>query len=212
MKPGYFNSNQANARYAIGKPFLLKSLTDAYAMWSDSFQSTYMDCPYILPVVNYSMGIYLLYLYCIKEIETNQLIKTKNMKYLTTIGRILFALPFGIMGLNHFIMKSYYLGMMSTFIPGGGYTIIITGLALIAACISIIAKKYIQISCLLLALLLFLFILTIHVPGLFDPTDVTILSMHTKFSTLALIELMKDVSLMGGALMIAGIYRNENAV
>jgi putative oxidoreductase len=134
------------------------------------------------------------------------------MKYLTTIGRILFALPFGIMGLNHFLMKSYYVGMMSTFIPGGGYTIIITGLALIAACISIIAKKYIQLSCLLLALLLFLFILTIHVPGLFDSTEVIILSVHTKFSTLAFIELMKDASLMGGALMIAGIYRNEKVV
>jgi mono/diheme cytochrome c family protein len=31
---GLLYSNQANARYAIGKPFLLKSLTDAYAMWS----------------------------------------------------------------------------------------------------------------------------------------------------------------------------------
>ena len=131
------------------------------------------------------------------------------MKYLSTIGRILFALPFGIQGLNHFLMKSYYLGMIDTFIPGGGYTIIITGLALIAASISIIAKKYIQLSCLLLALLLFIFILTIHVPGLFDPAEVTILSMHTKFSTLALIELLKDASLMGGALMIAGIYREE---
>jgi len=131
------------------------------------------------------------------------------MKYLTTIGRILFALPFGIMGLNHFFMTSYYVGMMSTFIPGGGYTIIIIGLALIAACISIIAKKYIQVSCLLLALLLFLFILTIHIPGLFDHTPITILKMNTKVSTLALIELLKDTSLMGGALMIAGIYRNE---
>ena len=134
------------------------------------------------------------------------------MKYLTSVGRILFALPFGILGLNHFLMKSYYLGMVSTFIPGGGYTIIITGLALIAACISIIAKKYIQLSCLLLALLLFIFILTIHVPGLFDPTEVTIVSMHTKFSTLALIELLKDTSLMGGALMIAGIYREVKPV
>jgi len=131
------------------------------------------------------------------------------MKYLTTIGRILFALPFGILGLNHFLMKSYYLGMVSTFIPGGGYTIIITGLALIAACISIIAKKYIQLSCLLLALLLFIFILTIHIPGLFNSTIITVLSMQTKFSTLALIELLKDLSLMGGALMIAGIYREE---
>jgi uncharacterized membrane protein len=134
------------------------------------------------------------------------------MKYLTTLGRSLFALPFGILGLNHFLMKSYYLGMITTFIPGGGYTIIITGLALIAACISIIAKKYIQLSCLLLALLLFIFILTIHVPGLFDSTPITILKMDTKVSTLALIELLKDASLMGGALMIAGIYRDEKAV
>jgi uncharacterized membrane protein YphA (DoxX/SURF4 family) len=154
------------------------------------------------------MGTYLLYYILSKKIETNNL-KSKNMKYLTTIGRVLFALPFGIMGLNHFLMTSYYVGMMSTFIPGGGYIIIIIGLALIAACISIIAKKYIQLSCLLLALLLFLFIITIHIPGLFDSTPITILNMNTKVSTLAFIELMKDASLMGGALMIAGIYRNE---
>jgi uncharacterized membrane protein len=133
------------------------------------------------------------------------------MKYLTTIGRILFALPFGILGLNHFLMMSYYTGTVSTFIPGGGYTIIITGLALIAACISIIAKKYIQLSCMLLALLLLVFILTIHVPGLFDQTEVMIKTVHTKVSTLALIELLKAVSLMGGALMIAGIYKDEKA-
>jgi uncharacterized membrane protein YphA (DoxX/SURF4 family) len=154
------------------------------------------------------MGTYLLYYILYKKIETNNL-KSTNMKYLTTIGRVLFALPFGIMGLNHFLMTSYYVGMMSTFIPGGGYIIIITGLALIAACISIIAKKYIQLSCLLLALLLFLFIITIHIPGLFDSTQITILNMNTRVSTLAFIELMKDASLMGGALMIAGIYRNE---
>jgi putative oxidoreductase len=134
------------------------------------------------------------------------------MKNLTTIGRILFALPFGILGLNHFFMTSYYLGSVSTFIPGGGYSIIITGIALIAACISIIAKKFIQLSCLLLALLLLIFILTIHIPGLFNSTEVTILAIQTKFSTLSFIELVKDVSLMGGALMIAGIYRDEPKV
>ena len=70
------------------------------------------------------------------------------MKHLTTAGRILFALPFGIMGLNHFIMYNYLVGIASTFIPGGGWTVIIAGLALIAACISIIVKKFIQLSCL----------------------------------------------------------------
>lgn len=125
------------------------------------------------------------------------------MKNLTTIGRILFALPFGLLGLNHFMMYNFYAGIVSSFIPGGGFTVIITGLALIAASISIIAKKFIKISCLLLALLLFIFICTIHIPGLFD--------IHPERVTVALIELMKDSALMGGALMIAGIYQEQEA-
>jgi putative oxidoreductase len=120
------------------------------------------------------------------------------MKNLTNIGRFLFAIPFGLLGLNHFIMYDFYAGIVSSFIPGGGFTVIITGLALIAASISIIARKFITISCLLLALLLFIFICTIHIPALFDANPVRV--------TLALIELLKDTALMGGALMIAGIY------
>jgi len=121
------------------------------------------------------------------------------MKHLATIGRILFAIPFGILGLNHFFMKSFYIGIVSSFIPGGGFMVIITGLALIAASISIIAGKFVQISCLLLALLLLIFICTIHIPGLFDQAN----------SVIALIELLKDTALMGGALMIASIYHEK---
>lgn len=122
------------------------------------------------------------------------------MKQLSIIGRILFALPFGILGLNHFFMYNYYVGMVSSFIPGGGFTVIITGLALIAACIAIISKKFIQIACLLLALLLLIFICTIHIPGLFEPAT----------ASMALIELLKDTALMGGSLLIAGIYKEEH--
>lgn len=118
------------------------------------------------------------------------------MKQLSNIGRILFALPFGILGLNHFLMYSYYVGIVSSFIPGGGFTVIITGLALIAACISIIIKKFVRLSCLLLALLLLIFIVSIHIPMLFDARQAPI----------ALIELLKDTSLLGGSLLIAGIY------
>ena len=123
------------------------------------------------------------------------------MKSLSAIGRILFALPFGIMGLNHFFMYNYYVGIVSSFIPGGGFTVIITGVALIAACIAIVLKKFIRLACLLLALLLLIFICTIHIPGLFEPAG----------ANMALIELLKDTALMGGALMIAGIYKEEYA-
>lgn len=123
------------------------------------------------------------------------------MKNLTTVGRILFALPFAIFGLNHFLMVDFFTGMLNSFIPGTSFTIVLTGIALIAASVSIIIKKYIKLSCILLAFLLFVFIVAIHIPQLFDEA--------TKM--MAMFALLKDTALMGGALMIAGIYqKGEN--
>jgi hypothetical protein len=59
-------------------------------------------------------------------------------------------------------------------------------------------NKYIKIACFGLAALLFIFILTIHIPGLS--------SVDIKVTQFALIELLKDTALMGGALMIAIYY------
>jgi putative oxidoreductase len=116
------------------------------------------------------------------------------MKHLSTIGRILFALPFGILGVNHFLMTDMYIMQATSFIPGMGFTILLVGLALIAASVSIILNKMVKTACFLLAILLGLFIVTIHIPNLFEPSK----------SAIALIELFKDTALLGGALMIAG--------
>jgi uncharacterized membrane protein len=124
-----------------------------------------------------------------------------NQSYLTTAGRILFALPFGIIGINHFLVVEFFSGMLTSFIPGGGYTILLTGALLIAASISIMVKKFINLSCLLLAALLLIFILTIHIPQLFEPESAQI----------AFMQLLKDTALMGGALLIAAIYKTEKA-
>jgi putative oxidoreductase len=121
------------------------------------------------------------------------------MKNLTTIGRILFAIPFALFGINHFLMLDYYLGMLTSFIPLGPYTIILTGIMMIAASISIITKVLVKFSTLLLAILLFIFIITIHIPHLFTDAD----------KTITIIALLKDISLMGGSLMISGIYSEE---
>jgi uncharacterized membrane protein YphA (DoxX/SURF4 family) len=121
------------------------------------------------------------------------------MKNITTIGRILFAIPFALFGINHFLMTDYYLGVLTSFIPLGAYTIILTGIMLIAASISIITKKFVKLSTIMLAVLLFIFIVTIHIPHMFSDTD----------KTATLIALLKDISLMGGSLMIAGIYSEE---
>jgi putative oxidoreductase len=121
------------------------------------------------------------------------------MKNITSLGRILFAIPFALFGINHFLMTDYYLGMLTSFIPLGAYTIILTGILLIVASISIITKKYVKLSTIMLACILFIFIVTIHIPHLLSGND----------RTITLIALLKDVSLMGGSLMIAGIYSED---
>lgn len=117
------------------------------------------------------------------------------MKALTTLGRILYALPFAVFGVNHFIMKDFYMGELTSFIPFGGYMILLMGVLLIATSLSILTKKYIRLSTLVLAGMLLLFIATIHIPQLFDPEK----------KMIAVIALLKDISLMGGSLMIAGM-------
>lgn len=121
------------------------------------------------------------------------------MKRITDLGRIIFAIPFAIFGINHFLMTDYYLGMITSFVPFGAYTVVLTGIMMIAASISIISKIYVKFSTILLAILLFIFIVTIHIPHLISDQD----------KTITIITLLKDISLMGGSLMIAGIYADE---
>jgi len=115
------------------------------------------------------------------------------MDRISALGRILYALPFAFFGVNHFVMFDYYMGMLTSFIPFGGYLIIFTGVIMISASLSIIFRKFIRLTAITLAALLFIFIVAIHIPDLFDP--------ETKM--LGLLMLMKDTSLMGGSILIA---------
>ena len=124
------------------------------------------------------------------------------MKKLAFIGRLLFALPFGVMGLNHFLMTDVFIGMMSSFIPGGAFSVLLTGALLILGCVLIILNKNLRIVSFGLAGFLFLFIVTIHIPGLFKPDW-----------QISLIELLKDVALMGSAIMIgvfADLFKSDS--
>ena len=118
------------------------------------------------------------------------------MKNLAVIGRILFALPIGLMGINHFIMTPVFTEQLKcSLIPNGVFTILISGLMLLIVSLSILFNKYTKIACLWLAGLLFLFIITIHIPGLF--------STDSNVAQWAFIQLLKDTSLMGGAILLS---------
>lgn len=121
------------------------------------------------------------------------------MSNLTMIGRILFAIPFALFGLNHIFLYDWYLGNFTSFLPLGPFTIILTGIIMIIASISIITKKYVKLTAQVLAGMLFIFIISIHIPHLLEGGD----------QTMVLVTLLKDISLMGGSLMIAGMCSSD---
>lgn len=118
------------------------------------------------------------------------------MNTLSNIGRYLFAIPFGVFGINHFLNATAMAGYVPGYIPGGAFWIYLTGIILLAACISIIIEKKTRLISIILATMLIIFILTIHLPGLFSP----------EMMQMSLTNLLKDTALAGGALYIAGHY------
>lgn len=109
------------------------------------------------------------------------------------VARVLFALPFAVFGLFHFLNASAMAGMVP--VPGGVFWIYFTGAALIAGSIGIITGILGRLAALGLAALLVTFILGVHLPGLSNPA----------MQQGAMMGLLKDVSLLGGALTWAGL-------
>lgn len=118
----------------------------------------------------------------------------------TTVARVLFAVPFAIFGLFHFMGASQMAGMVP--LPGGVFWVYFTGAALIAAAIAIMFNIMGKLASLLLALMLLIFILSIHLPGVIGAADQQAMQQ-------SMMSLLKDMGLMAGALTYAGIFASE---
>lgn len=114
----------------------------------------------------------------------------------TTVARVLYGLPFGIFGLFHLTQAPQMAGIVPGWMPGAVFWVYFTGVCLVAASVAILSKRYARLACLLLAALLWVFILTVHLPGVADPE-----TMQE-----SLISLLKDMALSGGALAYAGHF------
>lgn len=115
---------------------------------------------------------------------------------LSTIGRYLYALPFGVFGLFHFMNAEQMAGMVP--IPGGEFWVYVTGLAMLAACISILIEKKARLACILLGVLLLIYVFSIHIPAVVGG------EMQP-----AMTNLLKDTALAGGAWFLAGSFEED---
>lgn len=119
------------------------------------------------------------------------------MNLVPTIGRYLFAIPMIIFGVFHFVNTRTLQNVVPSFVPGQTFWVYLTGAALIAAGISILIKKQIQLISNLLAIMLLIFALFVHLP------------LALEGDQLAASSMLKDTALAGGAFILGYFFKDN---
>ena len=110
--------------------------------------------------------------------------------YLLSIVMIIF-------GVYHFMYPSSMVVFVPTFLPGGIIWVYLVGGAFILAAIAFIFNRFVKLAGYLLAVLLLIFVFTIHLPNFRE-------AGAEDMRQIALINLLKDTALAAFALHIAG--------
>jgi uncharacterized membrane protein YphA (DoxX/SURF4 family) len=119
-------------------------------------------------------------------------------KTLALIARILFAVPFGAFGMSHLFYTRDMAGKLPTWLPGGVFWIYFTGVCLLLACAAFVTRIQGQTAAFCLATFLLVIVFTLHIPAL-----------KAGNLQMAKMNLLKDISLMGGALTYAVIFSSD---
>ena len=118
------------------------------------------------------------------------------MDAITGLGKYFFSIPMLIFGVFHFMSADAMAGSA----PGGVISIYITGICLILFAISVLIGKYDMLAAVLLAFMLLLFVTLVHMKS------------ATVGSQMATVSLLKDMSLIGGALMYAHALAKDKSI
>ena len=118
------------------------------------------------------------------------------------LGRILFSMPFLAFGLMHFTGTDQMSGSVPSWLPGGVFWIYLTGVTELGAVASILTGKYTKTVAQLLALQLLVYVCAIHIPGLLSASNEVMKQMF-------MMNVLKDLGLAGGALLISHIYADR---
>ncbi len=112
------------------------------------------------------------------------------MNVFLSLGKYLFAIPFAIFGIFHFMSAEARKGMAF----GSTILVYLTGAALIAAAVSMLIGKMDKLASVLLAVMMLLFVVLIHGPAVAGGGDAAQASMPA---------LLKDIMLAGASLLYA---------
>jgi putative oxidoreductase len=115
---------------------------------------------------------------------------------------IILAIVLAAFGVFHFQHAREMIVFVPAFVPGGIIWVYVVGIAFILVAIALIAHRYVKVAGYLLALLLLLFVITIHLPNWMDSGD-------AEMRQQALTNLLKDSAIAAFALYIGSTAPKE---
>lgn len=125
------------------------------------------------------------------------------MNSFLSLGRWIFALPFAIFGLFHFMNADAMSNIVPVYMPAKEIWVYLSGVGMIAASVSMLIGKYDKLAATLLGVFLLLLVALVHLPG----------AMSGGIGSQAsLSALLKDLSLAGAAMMYALNYAKDQAI
>jgi uncharacterized membrane protein len=125
-----------------------------------------------------------------------------NQHIISRIAIFILAIVMITFGVQHFLHPYDLLVKVPSFLPGGIAWVYVVGVAFILSGISFITNIWVRTAAYLLALLLFIFVLTIHLPNYMDTAD-------AEYRRMSLTNLLKDSALAAFALYIASNARHQ---
>lgn len=90
----------------------------------------------------------------------------QGLNKIILLGPVFIAIPVAAFGIQHFTAAQFVVRMVPAWIPGHMFWTLFVGVCLIAAALSIAARKYSWLSSALLGLMIFLFVCLISVPAI----------------------------------------------
>ncbi len=126
-------------------------------------------------------------------VKKNVAQRARGLDKLVPFGPLLFAIPMAIFGADHFTTINFVATLVPSWIPGHLFWAYFVGVALVAAAFSLVTRIWSRLAAALLALMLFLFVLLMHIPNCFaDPHNPAAYTL-----------ILRDLALGAGALAVA---------
>lgn len=125
-----------------------------------------------------------------------------NQHVISRFAIYILAIVMAVFGIRHFLYPYDLVVKVPDFLPGGVAWVYFTGAAFILAALSFMTNIWVRTAAYLLALLLFTFVFTIHLPNYMETAD-------KAYQQVALTSLLKDAALAAFALYIASNARHQ---